>query len=60
MSDREDKVVVLPGNSTAWKPYGKGEVFNLTDHDVVLPFSAEKNPSSQNESTFLRVVSTVQ
>ena len=44
MSDKVDKVVVLPGNSTAWKPCQKGEVLTFTLHDCVLPFKAEKNP----------------
>ena len=55
MSDKVDKVVVLPDDSTAWKPCNKGEVFNLTTHDQVVPFSAERNPLCLKQHTFMKM-----
>ena len=51
MSDKVEKVVLLPGNSTAWKPCNNGEVLTLTNHDCVLPFDAELNPSCLKQTT---------
>ena len=55
MSDRVDKVVVLPGNSTGWKPCGKGEVLTFTHNDCVLPFSADMNPLCLKQTTFTKL-----
>ena len=55
MGDKVDKVVVLPDNSTAWKPCNKGEVLNFTKHDCVLPFSAEKSPLCLKQTTFMKL-----
>ena len=59
MSDRVEKVVDLPGNSTAWKPCNKGEVLNFTHHDCVLPFSAEKNPLCFKKTTLTKINSKI-
>lgn len=54
MSDKVEKVVVLPGNTTAWKPCNKGEVLTFTHHDVVLPFSAYLNPFCLKQNIFTK------
>ena len=59
MSDRVEKVVVLPGNSTGWKPCNKGEVLNFTTHDCVLPFSAEFNHLCLKQTIFTKHNSSV-
>ena len=55
MSDKADKVVVLPGNSTAWKPCNKGEVLTFTHHDLVVTFAAELNPLCLKQTTFTKL-----
>ena len=60
MSDRVEKVVILPGNSTAWKPSNKGEVLSFTHHDLVLPFDAELNPPCLKQTaTFMKLKARV-
>ena len=54
MSDRIEKIVVLPDRITAWKPCGKGEVLNLTNHDLVTLFSAENNPRCLAQSLLVK------
>ena len=55
MSDKVEKVAVLPGNATAWKPCNKGEVLTFTYHDCVLPFSGEKQPLCLKQHTFMKL-----
>ena len=55
MSDKIEKVVVLPDNSSAWKPCNKGEVLSFTHHDLVVPFSAELNPLCLKQHTFTKL-----
>ena len=55
MSDKVDKVVVLPDNASAWKPCNKGEVLSFTCHDLVTRFDASENPLCLKQSTFLKL-----
>ena len=59
MSDKIDKVVVLPDNATAWKPCNKGEVLSFTHHDLEVPFDASKQPLCLKQNTFTKLTTRV-